>query len=185
MVRLGHDEPAHRLLADFYPFLSERSNVFRICFVRKSSRISFRMRSSMRISKFRPLNPLESISSLDRLRAKSLGMRSSVIFAANPFRMRSSKKKWGVGLLWLTWIPSFPILPPSGKIPPPFWGNNESHRRNCTHTFCRLLARARRQPRRRRRAASLRLLRRIFAHRTPVGRETPPRSPHPPPPPLS
>src|SRR6267154_575376 len=25
-------------------------------------------------------------------------------------------------VLWLTWIPSFPISPSSGRIPPSFWG---------------------------------------------------------------
>src|SRR5712664_210892 len=54
-----------------------------------------------------------------------------------------------------------------------FRGNNESIRRNCNHYLCRHLARSHRQSRRRRRAAALRLLRRFFPHRTPVGRKAP------------
>src|SRR5229473_5667027 len=54
-----------------------------------------------------------------------------------------------------------------------FRRDNESIRRNCIHSLCGNLACSRRQPRRRRRAASLRLFRRIFPHRTSVGRKTP------------
>src|SRR2546422_1463950 len=56
---------------------------------------------------------------------------------------------------------------------PSFWGNHESHRRHCIHSFCGNHACSSREPRRRRRAAALRLFRRVFPHRTPVGREAP------------
>src|SRR2546430_1754581 len=55
---------------------------------------------------------------------------------------------------------------------PSFWGKNESHYRNCIHSLCGHLACSSRQPRRRRRATSLRLFRRIFPHRAPLGRKT-------------
>src|SRR6266403_1603516 len=53
-----------------------------------------------------------------------------------------------------------------------FRGNNESIRRNCIHSLCGHLACSFGQSRRRRRAASLRLLRRVFPRRTPMGRKT-------------
>src|SRR5258708_2358489 len=54
-----------------------------------------------------------------------------------------------------------------------FRGNNESIRRNCNHSLCRHLARSHWQSHRRRRAVALRLLRRIFPLRTPMGRKAP------------
>src|SRR5882762_3715595 len=69
--------------------------------------------------------------------------------------------------------PQFPNCSVFRQNTPSFWGNNESLHGNCIHTFCEHLACTCRQPRHRRRAASLRLLRRIFPHRTPVGRKTP------------
>src|SRR5712692_5169941 len=58
-----------------------------------------RMPSSRNLSSQCSLTPLQSISVSPRIAAKSFAMRSSAIFCLNSFRMRSSIKKWGGGVV--------------------------------------------------------------------------------------
>src|SRR6266849_6098589 len=55
--------------------------------------------SSRNLSSQCSLTPLQSISVSPRIAAKSFTMRSSAIFCLNSFRMRSSIKKWGGGVV--------------------------------------------------------------------------------------
>src|SRR5713226_625475 len=57
------------------------------------------MPSSRNLSSQCSLTPLQSISVSPRIAAKSFAMRSSAIFWLNSFRMRSSIKKWGGGVV--------------------------------------------------------------------------------------
>jgi len=72
----------------------------------------FMIRPSANLSGRRPLTPLKSISTPAQIAPKSFGMRSSMISAANPFRIRSSKNNRGEGVLWLTKHPMRMLILP-------------------------------------------------------------------------
>jgi hypothetical protein len=73
--------------------------------------IFFRIRTSKRFAFSGPLIPLESAHTFHARLRKFFRIRTSAISALNPFRIRTSEKRWGGGCSFLLYPPFTSILP--------------------------------------------------------------------------